>query len=434
MPFLAVLGGAARGFNQQTNIQRQNVIQQQNTDIRKESLALQQRMQEQQKQTELDNLAREDFQRFADLAVETKTAALTEGKTEAEIAGVMVPLREQALANIQFRAESRAGATPETVQKEIQDFTTQFDTKVNSIVSPEAEAASEGRAEVAGAQAALESVAELPPAQQQAINQKLGFTDTATTDSFFRALDARERLLAEGKEGTEEFALVEQRLKSLAEGSSQGISIDVGPDGRVRVGLGGAAQGGLASELTGNQLFTQDQRVAEVNRAVGILDDTIERTITDPEDFGTIGSARETVQGVAAGLSDLSSLVSKSTGGVVDFNSMAESLQNALGVEDVFDPDLSKQQVLERELAMSLAKLRLSRGGSDVRAFSTVFQAAAKDVKLTGFTSSEAVKNRLIQIKEIFESEREAIASGLGGAEEPQVFEDMGDGTFKRVK
>lgn len=430
----AVAGGAGQGFARQSSIQNEQAIQRDSVNVRREALALQEKMEAAQRQAQLDEMVRTDFQRFLDVAVEGKAAALEEGKNESEIAGLIVPLREQSLASVRLRAQTRPGATPETVDQEIQKFITEFDAKVNSVVSPEVSAASEGRSEVAKERATLESVAGLPPEQQAAINRRLGFTDSGTTDAFFRALDARQRLLDEGKQDTEEFRLVDQRLQSLAQGSSQGLSVDVGPDGRVRVSLGGQPRGGLAGELTGNQLFTQDQRVAEINDKVAILDRLISKTIEDPQDFGLVGSARRTAQTIASGLSDLSSLVSSATGETVDFNAVAGALQEALGIGDVFDPDLSQQQILESELAISLAKLRLSRGGTNVRALSDIFKQAKEDVNLTGFTSSQAVRNRLGEIKSLFESEREAISSGLGGAEEAPVFQDMGDGTFKRIK
>lgn len=290
----------------------------------------------------------------------------------------------------------------------------------------------EAQTEVDTSRLQLRQLENLPEDQQEAIRQQLGFGSTDESFEFLRLLDEAEQLGQSGQTESTRFSFVTDRLERLSEkgAQGQGLAITFTDDGRVAgvsVGPGAQVQPGLASKLSGGQLFEQDQRIADIDRSVADLDGLIKQTVLDPEDFGATGSVRRTGQTIADGLSDVASAFGNLTGGAVDLNTVADAFASAFGVEDAFDEDLPAQEVLERNLAISLAKLRISRGGTGTRALADIFKAAKKDTQLTGFTSSRAVKNKLEQIRREFTAERDAITRGLSGQSPQSVqVDDLG--------
>ena len=69
-----------------------------------------------------------------------------------------------------------------------------------------------------------------------------------------------------------------------------------------------------------------------------------------------------------------------------------------------FNPNLSEQEVVQNNLALELAKLRVQRGGGNMKAMAGPFKAAQKDVDLRGLTSSAAVIEKLKTIRAEFEA------------------------------
>lgn len=282
MALAAVLGGAGQGFARQANIANEQEIQRSSLDVRREALALQERLAEQQRQSQLDELAREDFQRFLDVAVEGKTAALEEGRSEAEIAGLIVPLREQSLASVRLRAQGRPGATPQSVQQEIEQFTTEFDAKLNSLVAPEVSAASEGRADVAGAAARATALSELG-------------VQTTTRQAAEAA-----GLVAEPKPAKPLiFRMPDNTFQSFDANDAAGIqrAIDSGAVGPVNLGVQAATASDLLTGVSKKTVEEARESVQTSQADIEELERSIAQFEANPEAGGIAGTVIENVGG-----------------------------------------------------------------------------------------------------------------------------------------
>ena len=288
----------------------------------------------------------------------------------------------------------------------------------------------EAQGEAAGAVAQLGILEQLPEEQQEAVRQKLGFATKQQAGEFLTLLDEAERLVAAGQAGTSRHQFVLDRLKRLSvETQGPQLSLQFDEEGRL-TGLGFGEPTGAASKLTGAQALREDQRIAGIDQSVTLIDGILADLETDPEDFGLVGSLRGSVQSTVSAMSDMAELISNATGGVVDLNALGNMASETVGV-NIFDENLPGIQVLENQLASSLAQLRLQRQGGNIRAFSSIFEKAHKDVQLTGLTSSGAVRERLQVIKGLFEQERKDILRGVRGEsdeltpEELQELEDL---------
>lgn len=293
----------------------------------------------------------------------------------------------------------------------------------------------EAQGEAAGAVAQLDILSQLPEDQQEALRQRLGFATTRQTSEFLNLLDEAERLQAAGQEGSSRHNFVTDRLQRLStETAGPQFSLQIDEDGRVRgVSFGDESTGGVVSELTGAQAFKQDQRISGIDQSITKIDSILADLETDPEDFGAIGSLRGNLQGTIGVMSDMSELISNSTGGIVDLNAVAGMISEAFDNPNLFDENLPRLDAVERDLAISLANLRFQRQGSEMRSSVAVIQQAREDVQLKGLTSSAAVRARMQEVRSIFEQEREGILRGLRGSADEMTDDDIGSMSLDEI-
>ncbi|MGI9491272.1 MAG: hypothetical protein ACR2QF_02480 [Geminicoccaceae bacterium] len=284
--------------------------------------------------------------------------------------------------------------------------------RVAAAVTPEdrrGEAVAEAETEVATTAAQARGIQALPKEVQDEVSRKLGFTDTSKGTEFLQLLDEADRLRGAGQTDTSRFRFLTERLGRLTK-EQGGFEFTFDPESnQFRLATGGAAGAGVGASLPATQQFTQQQRVAGINTTVATIDDVLSRLEDEPQDFGIVGSLRKGSQEVVGVLQDIAGFLGESDAGGV-----AQAIADSIG-QSLFDEDLPELNVIENDLALDLAKLRLERSGGNIRALGQVFRQAKDDVGLTGLTSGQAVRDRLKRVKKIFEAEREALVTGLSG-------------------
>jgi hypothetical protein len=189
----------------------------------------------------------------------------------------------------------------------------------------------------------------------------------------------------------------------LTENTGFGIAFK---DGKV-VAVGTGA--GLETTLTG---LKPQQRLAAVQKLKGLEGDVnftqrlIDLATEQPNLFGVQGSLRNSLQNLIQGGEELAGLVPGLEAVVQNIREQVKDQDSNIIAQ--FDPNLSGMELLENSLAFRLARLRMERGGSEVRALSAVMKDAKKDVSLTGFTTTASVLARLNKIQKQFKDEFEA--------------------------
>ena len=71
-----------------------------------------------------------------------------------------------------------------------------------------------------------------------------------------------------------------------------------------------------------------------------------------------------------------------------------------------FDPSLPEMEIYENTIALELAKLRILSGGQGIRALTTAFEDAKRDVDIAGFFDSRTVLARLNAVRREMVTER----------------------------
>ena len=283
MPLAALIGGLGQGFNRQVNFQGERLDRKRSLDLQSEAQELQRKQIFAAQQAELDELARKDFQTFMDLASEAKTAALKQGVSPPEIAASIVPLREQALSNIKFRAETREGATGESVQKEVEEFTTQFDARLSSIVAPEVEAASEGRAAAAASAGATASA----------------LTEIGVETTPRQAAQAAD-LIPEPKAAKPLiFRMPDNTFQSFDANDAAGVqrAIAAGAVGPVNLGVQATTAGDLLTGVSDDTVEAARESVQTSQADIEELERSIAQFEENPEAGGITGTVIENVGG-----------------------------------------------------------------------------------------------------------------------------------------
>ena len=281
-----------------------------------------------------------------------------------------------------------------------------------------------------------EFLAGLPAGKKRDIAEKL-LLDEKGTDSFFRALDELSKLAVEGKtpDNDSRAKAVQKRVDSLIDKS--GFSITFDDKGRVT----GITQGAQPfSDLSAQDKQKALAGIDTVNKTIDLLDGVIGKIDEDPTLFGIVGTGRRIGQTLVGVASDLGGIIEKATG--VDINKGADRIAKALSgtpleaeFEGIFNPTLSKLQLLENTLAFDLARLRLTSGGGNIRALKQAFIDAKDDVKLTGATSSKDVRARMVEVKSQFVRELRNISKRLTGkeAERKETPESKDDDLKRKV-
>lgn len=209
--------------------------------------------------------------------------------------------------------------------------------------------------------------------------------------------------------------LTPEQQKAVVMAKGLGQTITFNSDGSVEIKQGGAVlatseqptdKTPVASLLKPKEALKQSEQFSFLTNSIDLLDNLIEEIQQNPDAFGVSGSIGRTLQtakGVAGDILDV--------GGAVE--TAKEFLRGTTlegFIDQDFDPQLPRTQLLEHSLAAALAKVRSQKGGEEGRALTQLYVDAKKDVKLTGLTSSRAVQERLIEIRDEFKREQ----TGLG--------------------
>lgn len=178
---------------------------------------------------------------------------------------------------------------------------------------------------------------------------------------------------------------------------------------------------GLFPGLTAKQQLDAKTQVDALISNIGIVDKVLVEIEKDPSNFGLIGSAKRALQGATGVGADLGVVLDNVTG--MNISDVAAEFAQRFAEEGAdeltpfFDPTLSKIELWENTLAMQLAKLGLSKGDDSIRALSTALNDAKNNVRLTGLTFSKDVKERLTQVRGLFQEALDDSTKALSGQE-----------------
>ena len=276
--------------------------------------------------------------------------------------------------------------------------------------SLEVRARAEASAQDKGIRSAEETIAEADvisgaiggdAGQRQANFANLVGISEGSQPEFMQLLSA----LGQAAPGSPEFNALQGRINRLSTEEGGGLSIEVGPDGSVRIGQGAAA--GQAAGLRPISPTTRDEIIAvqqELTRGVEILDTVIAQVQENPGSFGATGSIRGLIQTSASIFGDSARLFP----GAQNVGEAAKFLSDFIK-EQVADPDTASElepssvgevQVLESQLRFAYARTLQPEG----KLLASTIEQAKNKVKLTGFTGSRQVLERLEALRPIFNS------------------------------
>lgn len=224
--------------------------------------------------------------------------------------------------------------------------------------------------------------------------------------------------LADAPPGTEAHTYIKGRLNKLT--SDAGFTLSTDRDGNVKISYGGSA--GDIPQVTGGKLDELRGQLSQIQTGVSIVDGALKQLEVDPSRFGAVGSAKR-FAGTAAGIAkDIAQAGLKAAG--MDVSQAFESISNVIEMENA-DPAVknairpaSAGQVDVYEAILRYAVARTLQ--PDGKLLLSTVEAATQMTKLTGLTSSEMVKDRLVTIKQLFQSNSRDIQrrmqQGVGGA------------------
>ncbi len=237
--------------------------------------------------------------------------------------------------------------------------------------------------------------------QRQANFANLVGISEGSQPEFMQLLSA----LGQAEPGSPEFNALQGRVNRLSAEEGGGLSIEVGPDGSVRIGQGAAA--GQATNIRPISPKTRDEIIAiqqELTRGVEILDSVIGQVQENPGSFGVSGTVRGLIQTSASIFGDAAGAFP----GVENIAEVAKFLSDTIR-DQVADPDLASElapasvgevQVLESQLRFAYARTLQPEG----KLLASTIEQAKQKVKLTGITGSRQVEERLVALKPIFDS------------------------------
>jgi hypothetical protein len=138
------------------------------------------------------------------------------------------------------------------------------------------------------------------------------------------------------------------------------------------------------------------------------LDTIIGQITTDKSTAGFTGSLKSWAQKIVG--------VSEDAAPEAIVSVISQSA-NSFGLGNYFDKTIPEQDVYQNTIALQLAKLRVSAGGTNnPRAIKPAFDAARKDMSLRGLSSSREVLARLGAIRKEFKSARDKLVQRLSGS------------------
>jgi hypothetical protein len=197
-----------------------------------------------------------------------------------------------------------------------------------------------------------------------------------------------------------------QRFAALTQNNKGGVVIQVGENGQLQaITTGGTPSagnslgrpnmsGGLTSVLNPSQAVESQKNRDNLKENIDTINTLIGQIEIDPSTVG--------IKGMVSSFFQKTIGMAKDLGGNVVSKEVIENF--GIDPDAFFNPNLSEQEVVQNNLALELAKLRVQRGGGNMKAMAGPFKAAQKDVDLRGFTSSAAVIEKLKTIRAEFEA------------------------------
>ncbi len=211
--------------------------------------------------------------------------------------------------------------------------------------------------------------------------------------------------LGQAEPGSPEFTALQGRVNRLSTEEGGGLSIEVGPDGSVRIGQGAAA--GQAAGIRPISPTTRDEIIAvqqELTRGVEILDSVINQVTENPGAFGTTGSIRGMIQTAASIFGDNARVfpaaenIGEAAAFLNDF--IRDQVEDPDTASDLQPASVGEVQVLESQLRFAYARTLQPEG----KLLASTIEQAKNKVKLTGITGSRQVRERLEALRPIFNS------------------------------
>tara|TARA_R110000851_G_scaffold87332_1_gene190463 strand:- start:248 stop:1966 length:1719 start_codon:yes stop_codon:yes gene_type:complete len=220
------------------------------------------------------------------------------------------------------------------------------------------------------------------------------------------AVGFESRLNKEDLANNSEYQLIKKRIELLTK-SKDGLNISFGPDGRLRTLTQGGG-GGVGSGLRPSQALDQKAQVDSLETTVSALNKLIGQIETDKSTAGLIGSIKSISQKFIGIAEDSAP---------EEFRLAISRTADVFGLSTYFDEKLPEQEIYQNTIALQLAKLRVSSGGSqNPRAMKLAFDIARDDMALRGLTSSKEVLARLKTIRTEFNTERAKLVKRLSGS------------------
>ena len=217
-----------------------------------------------------------------------------------------------------------------------------------------------------------------------------------------------------------EYQLIKKRIEYLTRQSNDGLSIRFNDNGTVST----IAQGkitGIGSQLPPTQALDQKAQLDNLDSTLASLDTIIGQITTDKSTAGFTGSLKSWAQKIVGVSEDAAPEA------IVSVISQAA---NSFGLGNYFNKNLPEQDVYQNTIALQLAKLRVSAGGTNnPRAIKPAFDAARKDMSLRGLSSSREVVARLGAIRKEFKSARDKLVQRLSGSSPTEMKSVSPEGT-----
>ena len=198
-----------------------------------------------------------------------------------------------------------------------------------------------------------------------------------------------------------------QRFAALTQNNKGGVVIQVGENGQLQaITTGGTPSagnflgrpnmngGGLTSVLNPSQAVASQKNRDNLKQNIDTINTLIGQVEIDPSTVG--------IKGMISSFFQKTIGMAKDLGGNVVSKEVIENF--GIDPDAFFNPNLSEQEVVQNNLALELAKLRVQRGGGNMKAMAGPFKDAQKDVDLRGLNSSETVIEKLKTIRAEFEA------------------------------
>jgi len=240
--------------------------------------------------------------------------------------------------------------------------------------------------------------------------------------------NAAGEVVAKNEDGEDEKVSV----KNVKLDDNRVVAATVRPNGEVYVGTRKLDPGKfsfISQQATGTpgdfkgtkaQVGKDIRQLDFIDRTISQIDTIVTEVEKNPTLVGVPGAIRRAGQTLTGGISDISSLITDeqvneaSTIGrsLLDETELTEDEKNSF----FNDPTISKLRLFENNVGLALARTRHPEGRVPV----DIIKRSIGDAKLTGFTSSRDVINRLKEIQSEMHKVRAGLSTRTGAQAEVQ--------------